>query len=129
MAIVDNAKLVYELAKKGATLELQEKVMELREEAMTLQEENIQLRTKVQSLEAQLRLRHEPESDGEVYWVTKEDGKRDGPFCQRCFDVNQKLVRLQPARDRTGYDWFCLECESDYGKYVDAHEFHGGGCY
>ena len=44
MAILDTAKTIAELAKKGMSVELQEKIMELREEVIALKEENIQLR-------------------------------------------------------------------------------------
>ncbi len=41
MSLIDTAKDIYELAKRGATLELQEQLIKMREEALTLQEENL----------------------------------------------------------------------------------------
>lgn len=45
------------------------------------------------------------------YWVENE-GRRDGPFCQRCYDKDRELIRLQDLKN--GY-WSCLACKSVYG--------------
>ena len=45
--------------------------------------------------------------DKPYYWVQNEDGK-DGPFCQRCYDADQKLIRLQGGGTKI---WFCQSCE------------------
>ena len=44
MNVMETMKAITELAKKGMTVELQEKIVELREEVVGLKEENIQLR-------------------------------------------------------------------------------------
>ncbi len=41
MGVIDTAKDIYDLVKKGATIELQEKINQIREEAINLQSENI----------------------------------------------------------------------------------------
>lgn len=104
-------KDIVELMKKGATVEAQEKIMELREAVLELQEQNFALRQDIGDLNKQLRLNEEVQFDGAVYWRF-EEGKRIGPFCQRCFDVDKKLVRLQD------YDnvWYCLECKQSHSK-------------
>ena len=118
MPIIDTAKDIYELVKKGATIDLQQRLMQLREEALALQEDNIQLRQKVQMLEEQLRQRNEPEFDGEIYWFPKDGGKKDGPFCQKCFDAEQKLIRLQSGKGEDwSFDWRCSVCGTNYGEY------------
>ncbi|GEM_PF-1524111 len=42
------------------------------------------------------------------YWVISED-KKDGPFCQRCYDTDQKLIRLQGGSNDK---WLCHACKS-----------------
>ena len=59
MDIIQTAKSAYELAKKGATVELQEVIMSLREQALELREENVTLREKVAGLEQQIEMAHE----------------------------------------------------------------------
>ncbi len=99
-------KEIVDLLKKGATFEAQEQIMALREAAIALQEENIALREKVKILEEQLKIKSQIEFDGSVYWLV-EGTNRNGPFCQRCYDVDQKLVRLQ---DWDPDVWACHAC-------------------
>lgn len=110
MAILPNYKEIIELIKKGSTLEAQEKIMELREAAMELQEENLMLRTRVKELEEQISHKEQVQWEKPYYWMVSGD-KKDGPFCQTCYDSNQKLVRLQDLR---GGKWYCHTCKSKF---------------
>lgn len=48
--------------------------------------------------------------EGPYYWLL--DGtKKDGPYCQHCYDKAHTLMRLQ-SREK-GY-WECMECKSSY---------------
>ena len=102
---------IVELIKKGATVEAQEKIMELREAVIELQEENLALRQEATELRSQLKLKGEVQFDGAVYWRV-EEGNRIGPYCQRCFDVEGKLIRLQDY----GRTWYCLQCQKSQSK-------------
>jgi len=44
------------------------------------------------------------------YWLVDGD-KRDGPYCQKCYDDNQKLIRLQLLGKGL---WECKTCDNDY---------------
>ncbi len=47
------------------------------------------------------------------YYITRNlDGGEDGPYCQKCYDSNIKLIRLQ-SRSNNGF-WQCQECKSNY---------------
>ena len=120
MSIVDTAKDLYDLLSKGANIELQEQLMKLRQEALNVQEENLALRQRVSELEYEKTQAQEMEFEGEVYWRTLEDGDRDGPFCQRCFDVDKRLVRLVSVPTASGrgtvMKWNCKECKKYYLK-------------
>ncbi|MGD1020003.1 MAG: hypothetical protein ABSA12_11890 [Verrucomicrobiia bacterium] len=123
MSIVDKARDIYELVKKDATIELQEKLMEFREEALSLQEENLRLRQRLQELEEQASRRDEVLFEGEMYWRKRSDGNgngtgKEGPFCQKCYDTGGKLVRLQDARRLVACrDWLCVVCKTGYGPF------------
>ena len=115
MSIIDTAKAIYELAKKGANMPLQEQLIQLREEALTLQEENIQLKETINGLKNDLKTKEQFEFDGSVYWQILDDTSREGPFCQRCYDVDEKLIRLQDHsyEDEQGMNcqlWSCVGC-------------------
>lgn len=100
-------KEIVDLIKKGATFEAQEQIMALREAAIELQEDNLALRDKVKALEEQLRIKSQIQFDGSVYWLADGDA-RTGPYCQRCYDVEQRLVRLQDWDEDV---WVCHACK------------------
>lgn len=50
--------------------------------------------------------------DGKMYWIKKGDAAEDGPFCQKCKDANEKLIRLQDWEDY----WICMNCNKSYDK-------------
>jgi len=111
-------KEIIDLVKKGATFEAQEKIMALREAALELQEENLDLKEEVKTLRQQLELKAKVKFDKNVYWLD-DKGKTDGPFCQRCYDVDKKLLRLQPKKSVLESGTYvegakCMECKSEY---------------
>ena len=119
MSIIDTAKDIYDLAMKGATLELREQLLKMREEAFVLQEENIKLKTRVSELEVALSLRENLSFDGSVYWLTLQNGQNDGPYCQRCYDADGKLIRLQASSHKEFKGpvlstWHCRACNKMY---------------
>ncbi|MEZ9897582.1 hypothetical protein AB4379_09015, partial [Vibrio breoganii] len=48
----------------------------------------------------------------EPYYFALEGEVKDGPYCQRCYDVESNLVRLQ-SPNKNGY-WNCTQCENSY---------------
>ncbi|EIE9609474.1 hypothetical protein [Vibrio parahaemolyticus] len=54
----------------------------------------------------------------EPYYWLENDGQRDGPYCQRCKDVDHLFVRLQSASSKGR--WTCRACKEIYidGDYV-----------
>jgi len=137
-AIKDLTELTEKLANSvqdrrfaGELLAIQRAVAAIQTEQASIVENNIELmkkngqvqqeiqaeRTKVKELEEKLRVRDEVEFDGELYWMKtpKPDGKKDGPFCQKCYDSTGKPFRLQNGRGR-GREWRCLQCSNLYGK-------------
>jgi hypothetical protein len=120
MSLIDTAKVVYDLAKKGATIELQEQLMKMREEALSLQEQNVELRQRVAELEAERRVEESVVYDGALYWKDDDEGVRQGPYCQKCYDADRKLIRLQNSsykdvKARPITAWSCgeqVECLS-----------------
>jgi len=42
------------------------------------------------------------------YYFTEDDDERDGPFCQQCYDSENKLIRLQAYENGS---WHCHTCD------------------
>ncbi len=114
--MLPNYSDIVDLIKKGATVEAQEKIMELRIGALEIQEENLALKSKIKELENQLDIKLHMGYEGHVYWryLADEAGDftvKDGPFCQRCYDADQKLVRLYDSKD----GWLrCKQCSQTF---------------
>ena len=106
-----NYSEIMELVKKGMTLEAQQKIIELREAALLLQEENLNLRERIRALEAAAAVRDSIVWNRPFYWRNLDAGGEDGPYCQRCYDAEEKLIRLQDLAN--GY-WRCNKCSSTY---------------
>jgi len=71
----------------------------------------------IRELKAKAELTGNLVFENRCYWKV-EGEEKDGPFCQRCYDVESKLVRLQPGQ--TTYDgrttrWYsCKACDKNY---------------
>ncbi len=102
-------KDIVDLIKQGNTADAQKQILALREAALEIQEENVELKEKVRRFEEELKGRLVFEKG--VYYL-KEDGSKEGPYCQRCYDKDTKLVRLQDDGDH----WFCYGCSHGYPK-------------
>jgi hypothetical protein len=92
---MDTLKEVYELSKNVITVEAREKLLEAREEALKLQEENLSFKARIKELENKLSVKENLEWDGKSFWKINQDGKKDGPYCQRCYETEERLVHLQ----------------------------------
>ena len=111
MAVIPSYKEIIELVKRGATIEAQEKIVELRAAALEIQEENLALRKRVGELEQRIALRESVVYRAPSYW-TERDGTKDGPYCQKCYDVDSKLVRLQMRMEQGA--WLCQACGKSF---------------
>lgn len=113
---LDIAKLIYD---SGASLAKAETKMKLVDLMTALSDAKItmaSIQEVVSEKDAEIkRLKSELETRGNMVWespyyfVETEKGK-DGPYCQKCYDSSNKLIRLQSAGSK-GY-WVCNECDS-----------------
>ena len=101
---------IVDLIKKGSTIEAQEQIMALREAALELQEENQTLKDKIRELESKLSIEGQLVYEKPSYWLIQGDSK-DGPFCQKCKDTDDQLVRLQGGKNDF---WSCRACSSRF---------------
>lgn len=104
-------KDIVDLIQKGQTLKAQEKIMELSEANLNLREENQRLKSENQKLQERLTIRDNLVLENSACWLEK-DGKREGPYCQPCWDDKNKLIRLQ----EDSYAFHCRVCKQDFEK-------------
>jgi hypothetical protein len=102
---------VVDLIKKGATMELQEKIMDLRQATLDLQEENVELKSRVRDLESKLSLRVAMLWMDGYYWQEGDPA----PFCPHCFEAKHQAVHLFASRS-TAFRWTCPQCKTIYQR-------------
>lgn len=71
-----------------------------------LMEKDAELKAATERLDVKEKLHWE----SPYYWLLGET-KKEGPFCQHCYDKNHELIRLQGNGE--GY-WECKACKSSY---------------
>ena len=108
MGILDTAKDVITLVQKADNLELVKQVLALQTDIMKMMDENRTLKEENRALQEQLHLKQTLIFKNNHYWMPKEDGTEDGPFCSACHDGNHKLVRMTAGATRGSY--FCRVC-------------------
>ena len=89
---------------------VQDTLFYMREELLKLQEANRVQKEHIRKLEEKISIDKKLTWIKPSYWLV-EDDKKDGPFCQRCYDVNKNLVRLQGGKNDV---WVCHECKTKY---------------
>jgi len=114
--LIETTKAAYELAKKGMTIEFQEKLMQLREQALELQEENLKIKKESKKLKEKIELQEKVKFKRKVYF---HDGD-EVPFCPYCFEKSNLLIHLSGpeilAGERVplGIMYVCQECRIGY---------------
>ena len=108
MGILDTAKDVITLVQKADNLELVKQVLALQADIMKMMDENRELKEHVRTLEEKLHVKQNLIFRGNHYWLPKEDGSEDGPFCSACQDGDHKLVRMTEGATRGSY--YCRVC-------------------
>ena len=101
---------------KLQTAELIGALADAKIEIATIQTDMLEKDQAITDLSNQLQIKKSVTWDKPYYWVEKGE-KKDGPFCQHCYDVDNKLIRLQGGGKNT---WRCQACKSSVtdGNYV-----------
>lgn len=120
----DIAKLISEssgsLEKAEFKLKLAELISNLADAKIKITEIQQALLDKdaeLRKLREQLLIKGKLKWEPPYYWVVDE-GRKDGPYCQQCYDKNHELIRLHDFYGE-GY-WECKTCKNTYpdSKYT-----------
>jgi len=93
-----------------ALIDLQTVMLELIQQRHEQVLEIVQLRETIKQLEQEKQRAEHITFDGSSYWKTIGD-RRDGPYCQVCYDKEGKLARLRVFHG-TGVNWRCNICQN-----------------
>jgi hypothetical protein len=64
----------------------------------------------IKELEVRLELKEKLKWESPYYWLDS-DGKKEGPFCQQCYDNGGKLIHLQSLGPGS---WICKTCDKTF---------------
>ncbi len=96
--------------------ELIEKLLETKEKILQAKEELLSIPAGSGAEAAQASI----EFDGLIYWKVLPTGKKEGPFCQRCQDLEQRWIRLQEESQTQDFGttlrkfYSCKVCKTTY---------------
>src|SRR5215475_2533405 len=93
-----------------ALVDLQTAMLELIQDRHRQVLEIVELRQTIKQLEQEKQRGEQITFDGASYWKTIGD-RRDGPYCQVCYDKEGKLSRLRVFHG-TGVNWRCNICQN-----------------
>ena len=88
----------------GQVLEFQSGLFDVRDQLLAQQDE-------IRDLKEKLSLKDEVFWEPPFWWKRVGDQK-EGPYCQKCHDVESKLVHL--VEDTVRGLWHCNKCKSSY---------------
>lgn len=111
MAIIDEIKSAATLVHQIGNMDLYKKILEIQAQAMDLMENNLRFQKENQMLKEKLEISGKLVCEKDVYWFPM-DGKKDGPFCTRCWDADKKLVRLHKLTGNPVYSK-CPNCAAN----------------
>lgn len=104
-------KKVLDLMREGKPEEALALQKGLQDQFMFLFEENATLKAQLSEVADILDLSECMVFDGHMYWL-EDDEKREGPYCQVCYDRDAELVRLSEHNRH----WECRSCNNLYMK-------------
>ena len=94
MGIYEQIKDCANLIQKADNIELYRQILDIQKESLDLIEENRGLKNKVKELEEKLKEKENVVYLEDAYYLKKDNGEFDGPYCRVCWDKDKKLIRM-----------------------------------
>ncbi len=102
--LFDKAEVKLQLAELiGSLADAKMQIAEIQESLIDSEQEKKELRKKLETKDNMI-------FEKSYYWKLIGEVK-DGPFCQRCFDADEKLIRLQGGNNDV---WRCAQCDKTF---------------
>jgi hypothetical protein len=111
MAIFDVLKTAAKVAQEAGKIELYGEILQVYEKLLDQQKRIADLETDNIELRKQLTVKGNLIFERNAYFLSKDEQK-DGPFCTRCKDVSDKMVRMCPGNYIGGGWALCPECRN-----------------
>ena len=109
MGFIGEMQAMGKVLQEAGRIDLYEKLLSASEKMLELSEQNEALRRENYELKEKLKIKGSLVFKENMYFLTKEDGQQDGPFCSVCWQSDEKLVRLHS--NDLGSIW-CAVCRA-----------------
>jgi len=109
MATFDVLKSIGKILQEAGKIEQYQQILEAQQELLEMQKKIRNLEKEIAELKEKLKIKVNLIYENNEYWISSK-GKKDGPFCSRCWDKNKDLIRMHPALN-TAYA-ICPECKT-----------------
>jgi hypothetical protein len=106
----DIIKNALDFAREQKNTDLAEKLVDLYRDFVLLMETNQELRSEVQQLKSELRLKAAMSFKAPLYY---QEGDRT-PYCPSCFENNNRAIHLVSWDKGAGVHWFCQVCQQSF---------------
>lgn len=110
MAIFDELKSIGKVLQEAGKIEQYKQILDAQQKLLEIQKKLDDLETDNKRLRGELEIKGELVPEGNLYWL-ENDGKKDGPFCTRCWDDESKTIRLH--RSESSGRLHCPKCNTN----------------
>ena len=104
-----------DLIKKGSQMEAQAQIQKLQEQYLELHAVNLEMKQELLALKEKIDHRENMIFE-EPFFYTLKAGEKEGPFCPRCWQKDDKKCRVIKTPDSYCGAERCQVCNEDFGK-------------
>ncbi|MGB9681219.1 MAG: hypothetical protein ACPLXL_01610 [Minisyncoccia bacterium] len=121
MSLFDILKSIGETLRKADKIEEYQKILDVQEKLLEMQKKITDLEEENKSLKEKLKIKGNLIFENNAYWIKKGGSNKDGPFCSRCWDKNNELIRMHPCLNPAFYR--CPECKNSVQVRPDLDSY------
>ena len=107
MGIYETLKSTAAVLREADKIEQYKQILDVIEKLLEMQTQLANLGAENKSLKDKLKIKDDLKYSNNAYWLNTNN---DGPFCTRCWDKNNELIRM---KDDSAY-YECPECKNKY---------------
>ena len=104
-----------DLMKKGSQMEAQAQIQKLQEQYLDLHAENLELKQELLEIKGVLQEQTQMVFD-EPFFYIEDAGERDGPYCPKCWQGQNKKCRVVKTPESYSGTHKCQVCDVCFGK-------------
>ncbi len=110
ITIIDGLTSAAKVLREADKIEQYQLILDAQRELLDNQRTIQKLEEEIKKLKDISNFKENADFKNNCYWLKKEDDKTDGPFCSKCVETDDKIVRLH-VNQNNGYA-ACPNCKN-----------------